>query len=717
MGDKTSRTLTGTFIDVSLPLPLFTNFTYSVPAELRGKAQLGARVLVPFGRRILTGYAVGESDRTDLEMVKPVIDVVDDTPLLTPALYELALWMSSYYVTPLGTVIKAILPAGLARESRVNVALAGGVDINAASLKSLSRGQRRILGLLVFRSPRTLSSLRRSLTRERITGSVWSLVSSLEKRGLVTTEQVIKGDVAGSRKTRIVTLTDKRPAIGRERELLFGRSRRQKECYEWIESVRSPVEMEHLTKRVGFSPAIIRGLIEKGLVSIIEKEEEVTVPEIERDGFGDGWSSFTPTQEQEAARDEILGSVHMEHSDVFLLFGVTGSGKTVVYLEVLKEVIRRGLSAIILVPEISLTPQTISRFHEVFPGKVSTVHSRLSARERFEIWKACEEGKVNILVGPRSAVFAPMKNPGIVILDEEHEPSYKQEDAPRYHARDVAIKRAEIEGMTVILGSATPSLESFHRVSRGKHRMIRLPHRVGPAVFPEIIVHDMKEETGSPVISEKLRLEVGKRIERGEQVILFLNRRGYSSYIQCASCGWVGHCEQCDISLTLHRRPLYLICHYCDSHRDVPDECPRCGGSGLQFRGLGTERVDREIKHIFPRTTVERMDLDTTSGRWSHRDMLQKFLRGETQILLGTQMIAKGLDFPDVTLVGVVNADTGLNIPDFRAEERAFQILMQVSGRTGRGEKGGEVLIQTYLSDLNVIEAVKIHDFEKFAAR
>ena len=709
-----ARAVTSPYIEVSLPLPLFNNFTYSIPDELSGKASIGARVLVPFGRRILTGYVVNDCEHTEIEQVKPILDVVDDVPLLTPPLYELAQWMSKYYVCPLGMVIKAILPAGLVRESKVRVALTEGSDMGGTSLKSLTSGQRSVLGLLVSRSPRTLSALRRALARERVKGSVWSIVSGLEKKGLITTEQVLGKDVSGARTTKIITLTDKRPTPGKERELLLGRSRRQRECYEWMESVRSPVEMEHLVERVGFPPRVIRSLFDKGLLLIQEREEEFNVPPMKQDGFGRGWSQITPTTEQKNARDEILDPPG-SGSEVFLLHGVTSSGKTVVYIEVLKKILEKGLSAIVLVPEISLTPQTISRFREVFPGMVTTVHSRLSARERYQIWMASNEGKVRILVGPRSAVFSPMKNLGLIIVDEEHEPSYKQEETPRYHARDVAIRRGKIEGATVVLGSATPSLESYYQAIEGKYRIIRLPDRFGQGTFPSIRIVDMKEESGVPVLSESLKKEVGKRVAKEEQVILFLNRRGYSSFLQCGSCGWVGQCVSCDISLTLHRRPLYLVCHYCDHREDIPDECPRCKGRNLLFRGVGTERVDREVKNLFPDTSVERMDLDTTSGKWSHRDILEKFLDGETQILLGTQMIAKGLDFPNVTLVGVVNADIGLNMPDFRAEERTFQILMQVSGRTGRGEKGGEVLIQTYLPDVTVIEAVKNHEFDTFA--
>jgi primosomal protein N' (replication factor Y) len=402
-------------------------------------------------------------------------------------------------------------------------------------------------------------------------------------------------------------------------------------------------------------------------------------------------------------------------SDAFLLFGVTGSGKTVVYIEVLREALARGFSGLVLVPEISLTPQTISRFREVFPGKVATVHSGLGARERFEIWRAAREGKARILVGPRSAVFAPMANLGVIVIDEEHESSYKQDDTPRYHAREVALKRAAIEGAAVVLGSATPSLESYRKAQEGSYHMLELPERVGAGRFPAIRIIDMKEEDGRPVISESLRKGIAQRIGRKEQVILFLNRRGYSSFLQCGTCGWVIHCEECNIALTVHRRPLSLVCHYCNYKDDIPEKCPKCGRGSLSMRGVGTERVDREIKEMFSGVKVERMDLDTTSGKWSHRDILVKFLSGETQILLGTQMIAKGLDFPNVTLVGVVSADTGLNLPDYRATERAFQILTQVSGRTGRGEKGGEVIIQTYMSDVSVIEAVERQDYRKFA--
>lgn len=714
-GDRESTTFTAPFLDVALPVPLLSNFTYSVPQELRGRAALGARVLVPFGRRVLTGYAVGERGETELAQVKDILDVVDESPLLSPELFELALWMSEYYVAPLGSVIKTVLPAGLVRESRMNVSLCEDAGLGKETLEGLTKAQRAVLGLLIAKSPQSLSGLRRGLARQRVAASVWSVVSSLERKGLARTEQVLKGALSGARKTKIVVLTGNRPRPGREREELLGKSKRQRECYEWMENVRSPVELDHLTKRVGFSARMVHALVEKGLLAIEEKEEEAEVPKLSPDGFGDGWASFVPTEEQRRAKERILDSVARKAPETFLLFGVTGSGKTVIYIEVLREALERGLSAIVLVPEISLTPQTISRFREVFPGSVATVHSGLTPRERFEIWRAAREGKARILVGPRSAVFAPMKNLGVIIIDEEHESSYKQEDTPRYHAREVALRRAAIEGVTVVLGSATPSLDSYYKADEGKYNLIELPERVGTGVFPSIRIVDMKDEIGRTVISEELRRAIGQRIAGKEQVMLFLNRRGYSSFLQCSTCGWVTHCDQCNIALTLHRRPLSLVCHYCGHKEDIPEKCPKCGRTSLAMRGMGTERVDREIKEMFPGVKVERMDLDTTSGKWSHRDILVKFLGGETQILLGTQMIAKGLDFPNVTLVGVVSADTGMNLPDYRATERTFQILTQVAGRTGRGEKGGLVIIQTCMSDVSVIEAVRRQDYRKFA--
>jgi primosomal protein N' (replication factor Y) len=412
--------------------------------------------------------------------------------------------------------------------------------------------------------------------------------------------------------------------------------------------------------------------------------------------------------------------------------GITGSGKTLVYIELLREIVEvQGRSAIVLVPEIALTPQTVGRFREVFGDRVAVLHSALSTGERFDEWRALRAGDKRIAVGARSAIFAPLADVGAIIVDEEHEGSYKQGENPRYHAREVAIVRASHEGAVCVLGSATPSLESWHNATTGRFHLLELPSRATGQKLPEVRVVDLRierkrerEDSRRPaaggrndpiILTSELHAALADRLSRSEQSILLLNRRGYSNFVQCQDCGQVWDCPSCAVSLTYHRRRGRLTCHYCLYEEDAPDRCPRCLGSDVTFRGVGTEQVERAVGEAFPGARIARMDVDTTSAKWSHHRILDRFGNGEVDILMGTQMIAKGLDFHGVTLVGVINADVGINLPDFRATERTFQLLTQVAGRAGRGPKGGEVIIQTSLPNHYAIRAAVEHDFPGFA--
>ncbi|MBX6365369.1 MAG: primosomal protein N', partial [Gemmatimonadetes bacterium] len=427
----------------------------------------------------------------------------------------------------------------------------------------------------------------------------------------------------------------------------------------------------------------------------------------------------------------------------FLLRGVTGSGKTLVYIELLREVVeRQGRGAIVLVPEIALTPQTVARFRAHFGDAVAVLHSALSDGERYDAWRALRRGEKRIAVGARSAVFAPIADLGAIVIDEEHEGSYKQSEAPRYHAREVAIMRARLCGAVCVLGSATPALESWHNAQRGKFVLLELPERIEGRPLPPVQVVDLRGREAAPKtegesgvrgaaedsagkrprvaeggLSDVLVDAIRLRLERGEQTILLLNRRGYSTFVQCRDCGAVWHCANCNVSLTYHRARRRLVCHYCFHEEPPPVTCDACGSGDLSFRGIGTEQVERTVTETFPAARVARMDVDTTSAKWAHHDILSRVERGEVDILLGTQMIAKGLDFPGVTLVGVINADVGMNLPDFRASERTFQLLTQVSGRAGRGPRGGQVIVQTALPGHYAIRAAVDHDFAAFAAR
>ena len=446
------------------------------------------------------------------------------------------------------------------------------------------------------------------------------------------------------------------------------------------------------------------------------KKKESVEPEIE---FIDGSKTHLfPTPEQKEALSTIKKCIDDNIHKVFLLHGVTGSGKTEVYLQSIEHALKSNKSSIVLVPEISLTPQTVARFKARFEDEIAVLHSRLLGSKKMSEWERICSGKARIVIGARSAIFAPVKNLGLVVVDEEHETSYKQEDVPRYNARDVAIKRAELSGASVILGSATPSLESFYKAREGLYTLIELPERIDSRLMPEVNIVDMREELSRSkkltIFSHPLKTWIEKDIAQGKQIILFLNRRGFSTFISCKKCGYVITCKRCSVSLTYHFHTKKLICHHCNYKIPPPDICPQCQANYLRYQGIGTEKVESELHRLFPRARISRMDTDTTHKRGTHEKVLSKFKAGTLDILVGTQMIAKGLDFPKVTLVGVISADTALNLPDFRSAERTFNLLTQVAGRAGRGDLGGRVIIQTYTPGHYAIQAAKNHDYNTF---
>jgi len=543
----------------------------------------------------------------------------------------------------------------------------------------------------------------------------------------VTLRSVLPGALTGpedphpTRKTqRVVRLGVDIPSL-LQRDKIFSRARQQRTVFELIESLGGRTTVEQVSGQAEFSPSVLKSLEKRGYI-VIENEE------IERDPFstrgGISATRLRPTAAQQSAVDAMSTA---EKGEVFLLHGITGSGKTLVYIELLRRIVdERGQTAIVLVPEIALTPQTVDRFRAAFGDRIAVLHSALSEGERYDAWLALKRGEKRIVVGARSAVFAPLENLGAIIVDEEHESSYKQGETPRYHAREVAIVRARNEGAIAVLGSATPSLESWANATSGKFKLLSLPDRVGGGKLPDVQVIDLRkvarDYTGmaeggidyGAVIREPLHDAIVECMSRGEQSILLLNRRGYSSFVQCIDCGAVATCPHCSITLTHHRNPERLVCHYCLHKEDPRPDCPRCGGRNLKQRGLGTQQVERLLAERFPSARIARMDFDTTSGKWAHTRILDRVAAGEVDILLGTQMIAKGLDSPNVTLVGVVDADTGINLPDFRASERCFQLLSQVSGRAGRGAKGGRVLIQTRLPAHHAVRYAVSHDYLSF---
>jgi primosomal protein N' (replication factor Y) (superfamily II helicase) len=532
-------------------------------------------------------------------------------------------------------------------------------------------------------------------------------------------------DATPGRTRRVLRISRELPTLTL-RDETFGRAHRQRECYELLETMGGRAEVAHLADALGFSASVVHGLVERGVAEIVDERSE-------RDPFADfdpgAPARHAPTAHQASALAALHAAASGRPAAPFLLYGVTGSGKTLVYIELLREVVQRqGRGAIVLVPEIALTPQTVARFRAEFGDIVAVLHSALSDGERFDAWRALREGSRRIAIGARSAIFAPVRELGAIIVDEEHEASYKQSEAPRYHAREVAVVRAAAAGAVCVLGSATPALESWHNVQRGKYALLRLPERVEGRPLPPVQVIDLRREreheaaapvprAGPLVLSEPLSDAINDRLLRGEQCILLLNRRGYATFVQCRACGDVWHCAQCNVSLTYHRGRRRLVCHYCLHEEPPPARCATCSSEDISFRGVGTEQVERTVTELFPRARVARMDVDTTAAKWAHHEILERVGAGEIDILLGTQMIAKGLDFPNVTLVGVVNADVAMNLPDFRASERTFQLLTQVAGRAGRGPKGGVVLIQTSLPSHYAIRAALEHDYDTFAER
>jgi primosomal protein N' (replication factor Y) (superfamily II helicase) len=704
-------------VDVALPLPIHRTFTYQV----EGPVPLpGTRVRVPFRRDERIGWVVGPGSGDAIAGLKSVHAVLDEAPTVPPDVIDLCRWIAEYYVAPLGIALRTAMPAVLSDVSRHYLTLLEGAR------HPLKPRERRIVDWLAGRAgPQRVRTLRKALGM----GSVWPEVRSLTARAVVVHETV--PPAAPPVKTRLVVRIARHLGTLAERDEVFGRAGRQREAYASLEASAGSAELGHMTGNEGFSRSVITGLEKKGLV-------EVTAEEELRDPFADVPAPEPPdlklTEHQRTALAALVAGLDEPTPAPFLLQGITGSGKTLVYIELLRQALARGRTAIVLVPEISLTPQTVSRFRAHFGDEVAVLHSGLSDGERYDAWRRLRSGQRRIAVGARSALFAPLDGLGAIVVDEEHDGSYKQSEAPRYHARDLAVMRARAHGAVCVLGSATPSLESWQNARSGKFRLLVLPERVGGGRLPDVRVIDLREarkkETrerdsgggarprrGAGIISEELVAAVDVRLRKREQVILLLNRRGYSSFVQCRECGEVEQCEHCSISLTYHRVTRRIVCHHCRFEAPTPSRCPRCGSEDLSFRGLGTEQVERVATETFPEARIARMDVDTTSGKWAHQRILGRVESGEIDILLGTQMIAKGLDFPRVTLVGVVNADVGMHLPDFRASERTFQLLSQVAGRAGRSSLGGEVFFQTSLPDHYAVSAAVAHDFEAFAVR
>jgi primosomal protein N' (replication factor Y) len=644
----------------------------------------------------VTGLAEAPGERE----VRDILSAPDEEPALPAELLETVRWMAGYYGAPLGLALRAALPAAMWGASRVVASLTGR-SVAGGLAESITAWLERKGG------EAAVPAIARALKRP-----VWDAVNRLARVGAVVLRVESPETEAARHTERVARLTEQVPSLT-ERETLLRRSPAQRATLDTLEDLGGAVPVKHLVGQLGLSRKALEALAERGIVRI----ELIETP---RDPFRDLPVTPPPptlTAAQVLAVETIRA---VAPGDGALLFGVTGSGKTMVYLQAIREALAAGRGAILLVPEIALTPQTVSRVRGAFGDQVAVLHSGLSDGERADQWRALRRGERQVVVGARSAIFAPVGNLGVIVVDEEHEASYKNGEAPRYHARDVALVRARLEGARLLLGSATPSPESMHRVG-DRLALVTLPERAGARPLPPVELVDLRVASlireASPLLwSESLDREVTRALARAEQVLLLLNRRGFAAILQCPKCGNVRNCPRCSIALTVHQTPPGLRCHYCGHDQPVPGACPECGGAVQRMRGVGTQQLERFLAVRFPQARVARMDLDTTSAKWSHQTILDRVGRGEVDVLLGTQMIAKGLDFPNVTLVGVVDADTGLHLPDFRAAERTFQLLAQVAGRAGRGPKGGRVVIQTRSPDHYALTAAARHDTEGFLA-
>lgn len=677
--------------------PIDRPFDYKIPGLFDGFVEPGMRVKVPFGPRKVVGYVVdvkGESELAE-NKIKPLEELIDFDAILSPELLELSKWLAEDTLAYRIEALQVMLPAAMRAKYEKFIQVEQLEAITDTEFLNMLKGRNRV-PLKYADSPVLLKQLK-----------------AYVKSGAVQVDTLVKQQTA-MKKVRMIHIV--KAAI--LEELLNSLSKqavKQRALVNWmIGHAGESMEAGKLMKDADVSATVLKTLIDKG--AAYEKKVEVyREPEVVQ--LRETSVPTRLTSYQQHAVDEVLHAFHEKQDTTFLLHGITGSGKTEVYLRTIEEVLSKGQEAIVLVPEISLTPQMTSRFKERFGDQVAVMHSALSAGEKYDEWRRIHRKEVKVVVGARSAIFAPFEKLGIIILDEEHESTYKQEDSPRYHARDVAIWRANYNGCPVVLGSATPALESYARASKGVYQLLELPKRAKEQALPTVNIVDMRaelQEGNRSMFSVALAEAIRERLDRHEQTVLFLNKRGFSSFVLCRDCGTTIQCPNCDISLTYHRATENLKCHYCGHEERVPTICPECESEHIRFFGTGTQKAEEEIARLFPEARVLRMDVDTTRQKGSHARLLQKFSEGQADILLGTQMIAKGLDFPNITLVGVLAADTTLHLADFRAAEKTFQLLTQVSGRAGRHELAGEVFVQTYTPDHYAIELAKAQVYEPF---
>lgn len=689
-------------------------FSYAIPPGLA--VQAGQAVWVPFGQKLLQGIVIELTDKPAVEQTRDIAGVIDPQPLLSPAQVALARWLSDYYLSPLFDAVSLMLPPGF--ERRVLTFLEP--KNHEYDVSKLNETQQHILKSLENKNRIGLKDLEKTLGKKKAQTNVTQLV----KLGLLTRRfELEQVKVKTKRVPYLRLLLTPSQVLETARQMTNRRARKQLTLLKFLAEQSAPISLPEARKITGCDSLTANALVKKSLIAIEDTPVRREPMELQKAAFSQPLP-LTAAQQAvfEPIRKKLADTVSKNSAcRVFLLHGVTGSGKTEIYLQSLAETIKLGKRAIVLVPEISMTPQTIERFVARFPDRVAILHSRLSLGEQYDEWQRIKNGAVDVVIGPRSALFAPQPDLGLIIIDEEHEWTYKQhEQSPRYHARQAAIKLSELTGCTVVLGSATPDTETFYRALQENYQLLRLPERVVPvenAPLPAVTVIDMRtelKENNRSIFSRQLTSTIDLVLEKHQQAILFLNRRGMSTYIQCRNCGFVLKCKRCEAPLTYHLDTESLLCHRCGYNTAVPQFCPRCTSRRIRYLGIGTEKLEQEVKLSFPMAKVLRWDSDVTRGRYSHQKILDSFRAHQADILIGTQMVAKSLDLPLVTLVGVINADLSLYLPDFRAGERTYQLLSQVAGRAGRGPAGGQVILQTYAPEHYAIQAAARHDYALF---
>ncbi len=741
------------FAEVAVPLYVFQTFTYSLPPSFAAQAQPGCRVLVPFGKQLLTGYVVAlhetlaaagiDAEKTE---IKSVEELFDTEPLVTNELLELTKWIADYYFAPWGETIKSCLPAGINAEAETLISLTISANETLATPQTKPTTKIRALAFVAANLDENGQINSRLLVKEFTKNKAGALIRELEKSGLViVSRQMLNATVKPKRQQAVRVLSaefgvlseessqqNNEQAIG-ENDVATTAKVRGKTQHSALSTLSSPstpaqqrtldilsasadaIGLAQLQEQAGVSMSVIKTLEKRGYIEIFTRD-------VRRDPLAHlknlSANDLALMPSQEVALDAIVEKLNEEKYAAFLLHGVTGSGKTEVYIRAMRSTLEKGKTALMLVPEISLTPMFARRLSEHFGDAVAILHSSLSEGERLDEWNRMRSGEARICIGARSAVFSPLENIGLIIVDEEHESAYKQDSEPRYHGRDTAIMRALKANAVVVLGSATPSMESFHNAHTGKYIYLQMSERINNRPMAAVEIVDMREvftrHGKQQIFSDEMKAALQENFFNGKQTLVLLNRRGYSTFLLCRSCGHKAQCPNCDVSLTYHKSDARLICHYCNHHERIPRSCPMCNGAFIFYVGEGTEQIEALLQELYPEMRIARLDRDTTRRRGAFEKLLGEFAAGSIDLMVGTQMIAKGHDFHNVTLVCVISVDAGLAIPDFRSAERTFQLLTQVAGRAGRGTETGRVLLQSYHPEHYALVFAKAQVYEKF---